>query len=563
MLSSLSYNERRLPMDHMVSFYLLHKFSLLLFSLVFIHPTNSTQMIHKICLKVMHGRLYLAFMIKPGQELTDDITEEEDNAPPKTRKEQGKSQSEEKRKNSRKLCLCPIRKGKEACNFQKLSNNTALHNHKCPLLDSVAITQIFNPAPDSFSLFTSLAPNISTSQEKVERMGTELIVWLTAQAGLSYSFVSGAKFETFARGLVKVGQEHQSMPVEQIIPHLSRQQLKVLTERQAAQIFVNFYRKYTNRYVNVLFDCGKIAHHNYCAICVCGYGSTERPTFFQFAIAPSTKNDYILFYNQLLSNFQKWNIHVGTVCTDGLTAQVNAVYDCHKRMREGLPVGSFIPSLIPKHVPCLNHRINNVVQSVLSNNPFVAPRRLAIMEFLSRANTKEIQEILKEHSPVFIETRWLSLQCIFSYIRTHRKELLLYNLIDPQLIVDCLYLEILITPLMELHLFFEMHSTKISHAYPAVVRALYQYFELSRLVPFCTGEWLHVLTEFTIQLFIKTLNSSMRNLLLLSFIYSDIGRFFWLRKEFPIGFNPNFNLSSVIDRLEMIDINDAFVFHSH
>ena len=208
----------------------------------------------------------------------------------------------------------------------------------------------------------------------MERIGTELIVWLTAQAGLSYSFVSGDKFETIARGLVKVGQEHKSIPVEQIIPHLSRQQIKVLTEHQAAQLFVNFYRKYTNRYVNVLFDCGKIAHHNYAAICVCGYGSTGRPTFFQFAIAPSTKNDYILFYNQLLSNCQKWNIQIGTVCTDGLSAQVNAIHDCHKRMREGLPVGTFIPQFIPVYIPCMNHRVNNVVQSLFTNNPFVASR---------------------------------------------------------------------------------------------------------------------------------------------------------------------------------------------
>ena len=109
---------------------------------------------------------------------------------------------------------------------------------------------------------------------------------------------------------------------------------------------------------------------------------------------------------------------------------------------------------------------------------------------------------------------------------------------------------------MELHLFFEMHSTKFSHVYP--VRALYQYLELSRLVPFCTGEWLHVLTDFTVQLFNKTLSSPVGNLILLSFIYSDIGRFFWLRKEFPIGFNPDSNLSSIIDRLEMIDFTDAF-----
>ena len=482
-----------------------------------------------------------------------------------TKNEKEEKQVEDPKRKERRFCLCPLQRESHLCGFMKKSNNSALFNHKCPFLQSQPLLHHFDTIPDSSYLFTSLTPKYPGASSNIKEYSTGLLAWMAAGTSVSHSFLASDRFSHYSNGLIRLGQQYPTMEINKIMPHFSRQHIKRLMERNAAGAFRELFRSYSGRFVNAVFDCGKVCHHNYAAICICGNIPKEKPVFFQLAIAPSTKTDYILFYNQLLSNLQQWKIHVSSVCTDGLTAQVQAISECHSRLQQGLPLGLFRSRFTPFHIPCLNHRINNVIQSVFERNPQLTAVKNDILVFINQANTKEIHKKLQEYCPTFIESRWLSLQQIFAFIRLHRKIIFENGLLSPQRIKECLYLEILITPLIELHLFFERHETKLCHAYPALLRTLAQYLLLVQDELFSSGFWLHVLTECVIQLWNRTLNSSTTGLMLLAYVLSDIGRFLFRIKQFPLAYSVQYTpeyYSKDSDNASLADVDSMYdTFH--
>ena len=500
-------------------------------------------------------------MVRRPASIPSQISEEL--AIPKEKEE--KPFQDAKRK-ERRFCLCPLQRESRLCGFMKKSNNSALFNHKCPLLESQPFLHHFEAIPDSSYLFTSLTPKYPGASSNIKEYSTGLLAWMAAGTSISHSFLASERFSQYSNGLIRLGQQYPTMEINKILPHFSRQQIKRLTERNAAAAFRELFRRYSGRFVNVVFDCGKVCHHNYVAVCICGNFPNEKPSFFQLAIAPSTKNDYILFYNQLLSNLQQWRINVSSVCTDGLTAQVQAITECHTRLQQGLPLGLFKSRFTPFHIPCLNHRINNVIQSVFERNPQLSIIKNDILGFISQANTKETHKILQEYCPTFIESRWLSLQQIFAYIRLHRKLIFENDLLPPDRIKECFYLEILITPLIELHLFFEWHETKLCHVYPALLRSLAQYLLLARDDIFSSGFWLHVLTECVIQLWNRTLSSSTAGMMLLSYVLSDIGRFLFRIKQFPLAYSVDYTPESSAndcDNIYLADVHSMYAIFHH
>ena len=498
-------------------------------------------------------------MVYKPVSISSSISEQTEESAGQKEKE-GKQVQDPKRK-ERRFCLCPLQRESQLCGFIKKSNNSALFNHNCPLLQSQPFLHQFETVPDSSYLFASLTPKSQGSSSTVQDYSTGRLAWMAAGTSISHTFLASERFAQYSNGLIRLGLQYPTMDVNKILPHFSRQHIKRLMERNAAVAFRELFRRYSGRFVNVVFDCGKVCHHNYAAVCICGNALSEKPSFFQLAIAPSTKNDYILFYNQLLSNLKQWSIYVSSVCTDGLTAQIQAITECHQRLQKGLPLGEFQSRFTPFHMPCLNHRINNVIQSVFEKNPQLTGVKNDILAFINQANTKDIHKLLQEYCPTFIESRWLSLQQIVAYIRLHRKVIVENGLLSPQRIKDCLYLEILITPLIELHLFFERHETKLCHAYPALLRSLIQYLMLVRDEFFSSGFWLHVLTECVIQLWNRTLNSSSAGMMLLSYALSDVGRFIFRIKEFPLAYSVQYSpeySSNDCDNVFLADVHSMY-----
>ena len=91
-------------------------------------------------------------------------------------------------------------------------------------------------------------------------------------------------------------------------------------------------------------------------------------------------------------------------------------------------------------------------------------------------------------------------------------------------LLSILKLEILLKPLVELHLFFETSTTKLSVVYPALLRTLCQYYCLSHHPEFNTKEWLFAVVEIMVQLFNYMLTGSCGQLFELSFCISNVGR---------------------------------------
>ena len=90
---------------------------------------------------------------------------------------------------------------------------------------------------------------------------------------------------------------------------------------------------------------------------------------------------------------------------------------------------------------------------------------------------------------------------VASYIRLKRSAILAHGLLELDEIRDIIRLELLLNPLMELHLAFEQHEIKLCDVYPSILRAINQYQYISSLHPFSSTIWLYTTVEITVQLY--------------------------------------------------------------
>ena len=112
-----------------------------------------------------------------------------------------------------------------------------------------------------------------------------------------------------------------------------------------------------------------------------------------------------------------------------------------------------------------------------------------LRQFSTAAAPADYQKLLQKHCHVFIQTRWLSLSCICSYIRMKRNVILDNNYLTACDIMSILRFELLLTPLFELHLFLEREHTKLYEVFPAIMRTLLQYETIMKVKTLWSPDW--------------------------------------------------------------------------
>ena len=526
------------------------------------HPKDRTKRIYKITLKVINNRIWIAFKYyhkpeKDGQQQGEG--EENDGA--HTAEPPGKTEKKPARKKQitdRRICLCPIQRGQFICGYERAGNNSALQNHSCPLLESLPLTSVYGTASVDYNPFQLLSTKPTTAQNTLQDLSTRLLTYMLSGTPISHNIVGSKSFQLFIYALIHLGQLFPEMEPHEIFPLVTRKRVPVLMNTHATDALIAHLQKFRNRFVSLIFDAGELYGTHTLSVCLCLNEHSERPTFLQLCHGPWNKNDYILCLNQLLSMLDAWKIKVVSICTDGLRAQVEAIHSCQRRLQSGKPLGRFSPVLIPFHVPCMNHKINNVMNAIFQDHP-TATRVLKIIQtFSSMARKQDNRKIFSTRCPGFIPTRWFYIAKIAAYIRLHRIVILEHQLLDPQSLLDVLKIELLLVPLIELHLFFEDHLTKLSHAYPAIIRALWQYLLLLQSSIFSNGEWLNCCIHCMVTLYNRTLTGSIGSLLELSFSVSPSGRRIFRSGERAVGYHP---AKSLADNKKIAEISTVYYSH--
>ena len=207
------------------------------------------------------------------------------------------------------------------------------------------------------------------------------------------------------------------------------------------------------------------------------------------------------------------------------------------------------PFIAPIHIPCFNHKINLVLTHSIHDNPMLARTVDLLRQFSAAANSSDNQRVLQKHCPVFIQTRWLSLSYICSYIRIKRNIILGNNYLTPSQILTIFQLEILLTPLFELHLFLEREQTKMYEVFPAILRTLLQYERIIDSDAFATMDWCGAIYSFLHYLCLLTLSGTTGNLIALAFSLTPVGTYLFQQGKFSSGFNPN---RSILDSAQVL-----------
>ena len=484
-----------------------------------------TRVISGLTLKLLHEKIWIAFKY---------LEPEEDSSSKKTATTQ------------RKTCLCPIRRDTNHCGFERLSKASALRTHQCPLLVLTPLTSVYKPAAEEYNPYRLLPQQRTLSVSPLQSVAVSLITYAVGGTPVAYNLITSKTFQLLFYGLIHLGQLFPELPPSDILPKISRQRFPSLVQSHATSALAAYLERFAFRFVSLIFDAGDVRGKHCAAICLCNNERNAKPSFFQLSYGPRTKPDYILFINQALSILDQHRIKVVNICTDGLPVQISAIEECQNYMQTGNVLGRFAPILIPFHIPCLNHRINNAIEEIFFKHPVAAPVTASIQSFAKKARTPAFKAALGRTCPGFIKTRWLYLGRIIAFIRLHRLIILAHTgeqgWLTQEELMDIIKLEILLQPLIELQLFFEEHQTKLSHVYPAVIRTLFIYLYIIQSNHFSSGSWLHLAVDCMVTVFNRVLTGYLGSLIELAFVASAPGRQFARAQHRAVGYLPSLSL---------------------
>jgi hypothetical protein len=153
------------------------------------------------------------------------------------------------------------------------------------------------------------------------------------------------------------------------------------------------------RYVNLLTDSGTVLAFNtlHAVLTNPNYSDVIIP-LDTYENRNFTSDDYGQFFQSVITEIQARNLEIVAVICDNCAAQVNGVAQAL----------AFLPTLGITHMPCLNHMVNLVFVSALSNSN-VMPRLTVVNEFIADLQSSDSISILGSKCPRLIQTRWVYL----------------------------------------------------------------------------------------------------------------------------------------------------------
>ena len=436
--------------------------------------------------------------------------------------------------------ICPVVRGVDSCTrVGKLRDGGIIH-HDCPLLSQPKITTfpIFHPNTRQESL-----RQLQSSRKSLLYKLMELLITFFAGNPVSFRLLASPNFRNLLLGICQLGRERADLPPEVIIPRLSVHSIPRMLKLRAIDVFNSLLDDLKGSFVSLMMDAATIAHKSYLAITICKTEPNSPLLFFQLINAPSTKEDYTAVVLKTVRFLQSKEIDVASICSDGASAQITGIGQARQTLLSIKDPLEQRPSLIPIHVPCLNHRVNLALIHTITNCPTLTRITDILKSFTHEAVKKANYTLLDKTCPSFIPTRWFSLWNIATYIRLKRNVIISSNLLPPQIVQEILMLEVLLTPFTELTLFFETENVRFAQVFPALLRAFNEFLLIIQHPAFNKGEWLRIIVEAMRNLFNYCLSGTLGYLAALAFSLVPEGRFLKLHNMLLSGYRLDSNLS--------------------
>jgi hypothetical protein len=146
---------------------------------------------------------------------------------------------------------------------------------------------------------------------------------------LSFSAVTSPEFRRLAISLIKLGQHNSTADPDLLFPPLSRQAFTEAHRQLAQRSAEETIKKLEHHTVSLCFDATRVGYSNYVVACLVNQ-SLMKPRFYTLSTKIHSQNDYANFASAVVLELLSKNIEVGSICTDGLQCQVNALNGLYK-----------------------------------------------------------------------------------------------------------------------------------------------------------------------------------------------------------------------------------------
>ena len=459
---------------------------------------------------------------------------------------------------SHRIAMCPVIKDGQPCGFYGFARNAAMDHHHCPLLmgqprlHPTVVSQ-------SEAVALTVANHSGPVPEEVQAIRKSLLIHLLnciSGTSASYSLISSQGFTTFCRELIQQARAYPHLSPSQIAPQYTIHAISSGLVAYSQQLFHTLLDTLHSSSVCLIIDSSKIIHRHFLAIGLCPYTRSSGPLYFQLCPSPKSLSDYCDLYKELYKFLKQYDIEIGSICTDGLPAQISAVKEFRKWL---LKERNQNPTLIPIHIPCFNHRVNLVTQSLLKGESELRDTVDTIQGFASQSHNNDFKQKLRHVCPSFIPTRWLTAHMIASFIRLHRDDIAKARLLPSSKLIQILKLEIILTPLMELQIYFEDENTRLCDAFPAILRALQQY-QLLLSIKTIADECSQSILKCMIMLFNGTLSGYIGKLLLLSWALTPLGRILFSQNNLLSAYSVSLSLSEAkqLEYVSFLSVSTLF-----
>ena len=463
-----------------------------------------------------------------------------------------------------RLAMCPVVRDFTPCGCEGFARNAAIRRHICVALTHTPIASSLLADPSRNPQYSRFSTPQTSSRDLIALRDCTVnsLLSVLGSTGMPYSVAASASFTSFCRSLVKLGQRHPEVPIEQLYPALTSSFISARALTESDRLIRRVLEQHSKTAVCIMFDGSRIIHRSLLTISFCALSLKARPLYLQICHQPRDKTEYSEFLKELATDLRtKYHIELASICTDGCPAQVAGVKMYQTWLQTLSPqTGIEPPNVLPIYIPCLNHRINLVTQHLLCSDA-ISPITEKLRAISSSINTAKLRGIFGKPCPVFITTRWLSACLITSFLRMHRNILLENHLCSTEDINAFIRLEILLTPLMELHLFFESDEMKLCYTFPAIMRTFQQYRNLAYSKHFSGEPYFGIIKRLIVKLFNETIAGYIGELTFLAFIMTPIGKLLTNLHKGLWCYSSELNLHELYSRQSVFVVYAFIVLH--
>jgi hypothetical protein len=166
-------------------------------------------------------------------------------------------------------------------------------------------------------------------------------VVLQSKLDLSFRSIVSQEFQDFCHSLIDLGKAHPSQSTDSLMPKIGRPQFmkrhkSLSTKKQTAML-----ERLRGCTVCMTFDATKIISTHY-LVSFLTNPRTPDPILCSLTSNLSTQEQYARFVAKSLASLKEKEITVGSLCTDGLIAQVNAISGRYEGFEKDFPFSKII-----------------------------------------------------------------------------------------------------------------------------------------------------------------------------------------------------------------------------